>query len=242
MRPSTFTGFCSRHDTSLFKPLDTRPFDVGDQEQLFLLAYRAITCELHAIMLGAIKLQGIYGSRVGRGIDSTDESSPAGQKAVEQMLLSWTTWRYRLKHFDEPILSGSHAGVEHDVVVLDNQPPCLAAASFVALRDIDLAGDLAGTAINILPVSDTKTVAVFSYASQNRGTARELLHRILNATGEYQKYELSKLIVSRISNVLLSPRHFNAWSPAKVRRITEAFVATVQTQRDIEDDSELMLF
>jgi hypothetical protein len=79
---STFTGFCSQHDSSLFRPLDTKPLDVDDREQLFLLAYRAITCELHSIMLGAVKYQTIYKSRVERGTDTPDGSSPAGQKAL----------------------------------------------------------------------------------------------------------------------------------------------------------------
>src|ERR1700683_2516312 len=45
---STFTGLCNEHATRLFKPLDTKPFDFNDREQLFLLAYRSVTRELHA--------------------------------------------------------------------------------------------------------------------------------------------------------------------------------------------------
>jgi hypothetical protein len=239
---STFTGFCSLHDSSLFRPLDMKPLDVDDQEQLFLLAYRAITCELHSVTLGVVHVQNIYKSRVEHGLDAPDESSPAGQKAVEQMLLSWATWRYREKYFDQPLLAGNYGGVVHDVIVLENQPAYLAVSSFVALKDIDLADDLVGTAINILPVSATRTVVVFSYASQDRGAAHAVLDRILKATEDYQKYELSKLILSRISNVLISPRHCGAWSPEKTRKITDAFLASVQSQRDVNDDSDLMLF
>lgn len=44
---STFTGFCCHHDTELFRPLETRPF-ITSKEQLFLLAYRAISKEVYA--------------------------------------------------------------------------------------------------------------------------------------------------------------------------------------------------
>lgn len=44
---STFTGFCSRHDTELFRPLEMTPF-VTSKEQLFLLAYRALSKEVYA--------------------------------------------------------------------------------------------------------------------------------------------------------------------------------------------------
>ncbi len=44
---STFTGFCSHHDAELFRPLETRPFGTS-KEQLFLLAYRALSKEVYA--------------------------------------------------------------------------------------------------------------------------------------------------------------------------------------------------
>ena len=239
---STFAGFCNKHDTDLFQPLDTKPLDITDREQLFLVAYRGITCELHAIMLGVVQIQNLYIQRVERGADSANEKSSAGQRAVEQMLLSWATWRYRHKYYDEPLLSASFTGIEHDVIVMDNQPPCLAVSSFCTLKDMPLTDDLVGVAIGVLPVSNTRTVAVFSYASQDRGIVHATLDRILNAKGHYQKYELSKFIMSRISNVLISPRHFKNWRAVKAKKITEAFVKTLYTQRDVEDDLELMLF
>ena len=67
-----------------FGPLDTKALDGADREQLFFLAYRGITCELHAIMTGVVQLQSLYMARVERGADSPDFSSPAGQKALEQ--------------------------------------------------------------------------------------------------------------------------------------------------------------
>jgi hypothetical protein len=44
---STFTGFCGAHDSALFRPLETVPFD-ATIEQCFLLAFRAISKELFA--------------------------------------------------------------------------------------------------------------------------------------------------------------------------------------------------
>lgn len=239
---STFAGFCNQHDTELFKPLDTKPLDIADREQLFLLAYRAITCELHAITTGAVQLQSLYTARVERGADSPDSSSPAGQKAVEQMLLSWATWRYRNSYYDEPLLRGSFDGVEHDIVDLVDQAPCLAASSFITVRDAPLKEDLVGVAINVLPVSSTRTIAAFSYANKDRGSVRAALDRVLGSTGDVQKYELSKLVLSRISNVLISPRHFDQWSEERRKKIADAFVRTVEGQQDVGEDADFMLF
>jgi hypothetical protein len=43
---STFTGFCSNHDGQLFSPVENKIF-VTQQEQCFLLGYRAIARELY---------------------------------------------------------------------------------------------------------------------------------------------------------------------------------------------------
>lgn len=239
---STFAGFCNQHDTELFKPLDTKPLDAADREQFFLLAYRGITCELHAIMTGVAQLQSLYTARVERGADSPDSSSPAGQKAVEQMLLSWATWRYRHSYYDEPLLRQSFDEVEHDIIDLNDQAPCLAASSFITVRDVPLNEDLVGVAINILPVSSTRTIAAFSYAKKDQGSVRAALDRVLGSGGHVQKYELSKLVLSRISNVLISPRHFGQWREERRKKIADAFVRTVQSQQDVGEDADFMLF
>ncbi|WP_298262078.1 hypothetical protein [Bradyrhizobium sp.] len=239
---STFAGFCNQHDTELFRPLDTKALDAADREQLFLLAYRGITCELHAIMTGVVQLQSLYTARVERGADSPDSSSPAGQKAVEQMLLSWATWRYRHSYYDEPLLRRSFEGVEHEVLDLNDQAPCLAASSFITVKDVPINEELVGVAINILPVSETRTVAAFSYAKKDQGSIRAALDRILGSTGDTQRYELSKLVLSRISNVLISPRHFDQWSEERKKKIADAFVRTVESQQDVGEDADFMLF
>lgn len=46
-RASTFTGFCAKHDAEFFRVLETQPF-VASKEQLFLLAYRALSKEIYA--------------------------------------------------------------------------------------------------------------------------------------------------------------------------------------------------
>jgi hypothetical protein len=239
---STFAGFCNYHDTELFQPLDTKPLNTSDREQLFLLAYRGLSCELHAIMTGVVQVQSLFMARVERGADSGDASSPTGQKAVEQMLLSWATWRYRYRYYDQPLLARSFTGIEHSIIELDNQPPCLAASSFFTLKDVPIGTDLVGVAINVLPISQTKTIVVFSYPNQDRGIVCASLDRILNSSGYLQKYELSKLVLNRISNVLISPDHFGKWGPLKTKIVSEAFMQTLRTQRDVEDDAQLMLF
>jgi hypothetical protein len=240
---SAFPGFCSQHDTQIFEPLDKRPLDPTDQEQLSLLAYRGVSRELHATMDFVSKIQSMHVFRVEQGIDPADEPTPIAMKAVEQMLFFWTTWRYRDQHYDEAIRTMDFSRITHQVLTLQNQPPALAVSSLISLGDMRPGDpDFPGVAVNILPLTDQTTIVVFSYARPIAGKVRSSLDRILTANGDHQKYELSKLIIARTSNFIVAPTHFRAWSADKVERLEHSFVESVVAGRDPEEHQDLMLF
>jgi hypothetical protein len=109
--------------------------------------------------------------------------------------------------------------------------------------------------LNVFPTSATETVVVFSYGSEDVKLAQAALDRVLTTDGEYQKYELSKLVIDRVENFALSPAHYNSWPAAKKAKIRDAFVSTVveastvgamigavTTNEPVGDDTDLMLF
>jgi hypothetical protein len=148
---------------------------------------------------------------------SPDSSSPAGQKAVEQMLLSWATWRYRHRYYDEPLLRQFLRRCR--------------ARRYRRRRDQYPAGKR---------YVDGRRIFLSEARSGNRPRrfgSHPRLDRI-----DVQKYELSKLVLSRISNILISPRHFDQWGAEKAKKITDAFVGTVQSQQDVGEDVDFMLF
>lgn len=44
---STFFGFCDKHDTDIFEPIENNEVDINDLQHKFLLCYRAIAKEYH---------------------------------------------------------------------------------------------------------------------------------------------------------------------------------------------------
>jgi hypothetical protein len=239
---STFTGLCNEHDTTLFAPLDTKPLDVNDREQLFLLAYRSVTRELHAVMEGASKIQAAYMSRVERGLDPKDEASDAGILATGHLLKSFLAWKYREDHFDRALLSRQYDAIEHDVITLANQSPCIAVSSLFSIDEIQRDDDVVRCVLNVLPIDNSRTLAIFSYIKDDRVKAKAALDRILSSGAAYQKYELSKLILTRIENFLLSPTHFESWTPVKAAAIRETFVRTILHEPNAAECADLMLF
>ena len=133
---STFTGLCPEHDRTIFAPIDRGTLDTTNRKQLFLLAYRAVTFELHAIIEKAFMVRNMYRERVKRGWDQPSELSPAGTLAKEDLLHAFITWRYRAAKFDDDLLSHNYANVESDVLVLENQKPCIAVSSLFTIEGI----------------------------------------------------------------------------------------------------------
>lgn len=238
---STFTGLCSHHDHTIFAPIDSRPLGLKNKQQLFLLAYRSITRELHATMEAAIKIQTAYQSRVQRGLDPKDEPSESGLFAVGQMILSHSTWQYRYENFDKSLLEGKFESIQHDIFELD-QRPTIAVSALFSLDEVETKDDVVRVILNVLPIDDERTVVVFSYTGDDRRLARPSLERIFAASGQYQKYELSKLIISSAENFLICPSHFDLWPNQKREKIKECFTSTAMARTRITEHPDLMLF
>ncbi|MBF0128812.1 MAG: hypothetical protein HQL33_02345 [Alphaproteobacteria bacterium] len=239
---STFTGFCATHDNSIFRSLDTQTFDSKNPEHLFLLAYRSVTRELHAVMEGASRIQGAYLWRVDKGLDPSDTPSMIGIEATAQLMKSWETWKYRHQHFDINLVKQNWKAIRHNVFTLESQFPTIAVSALFSFDSMARNADVVRCALNVLPVSNDQTVIVFSYAKPDSQTARRNLTPILLNRNEQQKYELSKLIISKIENFAIAPDWFDSWSADKKKVIQDAFISTMFDSTSLIENKELMIF
>jgi hypothetical protein len=239
---STFAGLCGEHDRELFRPLDTRTLDLTDPEQLFLLAYRSVTRELHAVMESATKIQSAYISRVELGIDPGNEASPAGLFATQHLVNSYETYEYRRINFDANLLARSFDAVEHDVISLRHTQPTIAVSSLFSLDQVLGEDDVVRVALNVVPLDQANSAVILSYTKADCGKAKAALDRVLSAQGEHQKYQLSRLILGSIENFLIAPSYFSTWSREKRNRVKEAFASTLMVGSDVSEHPDLMLF
>jgi hypothetical protein len=236
---STFTGFCANHDSSIFRSLDTQPFDPKKPEHLFLLAYRSVTRELHAVMEGAYKIQSSYSWRVDNGLDPHDASSKAGIIATEHLIKSMATWKYRYQHFDHALLKQNWKAITHNVFTLENHSPTIAVSSLFSFDYIKRNDDVVRCILNVFPVSDHHTVVVFSYAKPDSQAARQKLRPILVSSGKRQKYELSKLIIANMENFAIAPECFDSWSDGKKKAVQNAFVSPYLARQSSKNTKSL---
>jgi hypothetical protein len=135
---STFTGFCARHDSVTFKPLETKPFDENDIEQSFLVGYRALCHEVYT-KSALLKSTPAVRRLADRGL------SPELQREIQG---TWDIWaagtRKGLADFesvkdvmDEQILNGSYSGWARAVISFEGDLCVASTGAISPNRDID---------------------------------------------------------------------------------------------------------
>lgn len=100
---STFTGRCSKHDTELFKSIDTEPLDVDKCEHLRQLAYRSVMREMHTELANANRLWVIREEICKeQQVDPNEVATQASIRSLAFTKKAQEVYRYRRKHFDKP--------------------------------------------------------------------------------------------------------------------------------------------
>lgn len=224
---TTFEGFCSGHDATLFASIDTRPFDLANREQLFLFAYRAVARELHTLMEAATRTQSMYQKRIEAGIDEGNEPELAGMMAVEQMMAAHSTFVYKT-WLDEALLNRNFNFLTHEIIRLSPQPPAIAASVFFDLDTRCYQDEPPRIALNILPISRNETVVIFSFTEADTRPVREYIDDILVTAGEYQRYLISRLLIMHAENFVVAPALFDTWSDDKRDSIRDFFLKTIR--------------
>ena len=237
---TTFEGFCSAHDTDLFLPIDSRPLDVADREQLFLYAYRAVARELHTAMEAGIRTQSIYKQRVEAGIDKGDQPGAAGMLAVELMASAYSTYEYKTA-LDQALTERRYEVLNHEIIRLTNQAPAIAASVFFGLDTRQYDEERPRVALNIFPTAKDETLAIFSFTEKDAVAILEYIRGILESDGFYQKYLLSRTLLMHGENFVVAPSIFDSWPPQKRDAISDFSLKTVRLNSS-EESEHLFLF
>jgi hypothetical protein len=239
---STFTGLCSKHDTELFKSIDTEPLDVDNCEHLQQLAYRSVMREFHTHLLNSEKSWAIHEKFCeAEGVDPAEVATAASIIALNHDKKALQILNYRKKHFDMPLSEGKAPDLQHLIIAMDNQASVLAASALFS-TDFTADGGIIGPTLNVVPLSINKSVAVISYPTEQETKVKADLSKVFDADESTLKYELAKLIIQRVENFALSPAHYEKWADDKKARVLREFEATMIEPKEIADHEDLNIF
>ena len=144
--------------------------------------------------------------------------------------------------FDQALISEDYDKVLYDVIYMTHDAPTLVVCSLFSIDGVSRDGDWVRTTLNVLPLNENESVAVFGYLPSDATLARPSLGLVLNSTGYQQKYLLSKKILNGCQNFVIFPTHYDKWAPDKRAAITEYFVKTLLTGNLDHEDELLYLF
>jgi hypothetical protein len=237
---STFTGLCALHDQELFRPIEVGSFRLTRPEHKFLLAYRAVLKEAHAVRKSAILLQSSYleGAKLGQW--SRDEPSPSGMLAAEWMAKAWFVNEVQTE-FDRTYLNKQWKRVEHRTLTLNVGPSVAVNSMFSTGLESRFGSAAAFVCLNVLPI-ETKTVAIFSFLREDKTPAEHAFGHIWKSTGRQRQYLMSKLILQKCSNFAISPKLFNTFSAEQVESCRAFFEQNILPPDVDRDDRRLFLF
>ena len=238
-KATTFTGLCSDHDNDIFRPIDIVVPDIENSMHLFLLAYRAVFREHHAVIQSAIRIQSTYSKRVESGVDPADESSDFGLLASSHLCNAYETYTYK-RRFDVMYQKLNWTGLKHRIVVLDCQVPTVAVSSMFSMDNID-SDEVPRICLSVIP-REGDVVVIFSCVPEDEFAMVDRIDRIMSSTGYYQKYLISKLILANCDNFVLSPDYFDALTEDRKEAIRLLCARMDIFNSDDYEDENLYLF
>lgn len=211
-RASTFTGFCSEHDNRLFAPLEKREF-VADEEQCFLLAYRALARECYtkeaSASLGQLRQQADKG-----------RSRDAQQQLQALMFLFDVGVRAGVRdnrlykeQFDKMLEAQDFRQLRSYVICLESPPPVMCSAAF--FPEEDFSGCLLQDIADLEATPDLMSVTsfasgksgyvVFSWLEQCDKSCLPMINTLSKVPDEQLASALTRLFFEHIENVFLQP-------------------------------------
>lgn len=238
---STFTGLCAKHDAELFREIDQTEFNPKYSKQKFLLAYRAVTKELHAALRAGYQLQVAYVKQAGAENRNPD-ITPLGVEATNRMLIAYDIYQYRARHFDRYFGDHRASKIQSDIQYFPVAEPTIAASSLFSIPSKNKNLAPSWVILNIFPVSDKSTVVIFTYSERDRLKFRKQNKRVFFGSMEQRKLETSKVIIGRTENFVISPRFFGSWSREKSDTIIHYCRKTVMGSEVKENNANLCLF
>ena len=223
---STFPGFCSSHDTSLFLPIESGTVPIS-RESAFLLGYRTLAYELHAKQEGLVELAKIAGiADAGMPFDRQAEiqteldASAAGMRLGEADLRRWKSdmdRRYARKDWARAdMLAVEFDAILPFVAAFANQPEW----DFAGKRLQHLFEKHPGQASLTVTVAGERTLALFTWFDGVNGVGGQLARSFEAIDADQRATALLRHCLAFCENLHLKPSWWDGLSDAETEDAT----------------------
>jgi hypothetical protein len=235
---SAFTGFCSRHDNEIFKPIEDQDF-IGTPLQCFLLGYRAVAREFFFKKRTAEAIDDLKGMDRGKSVRA--------QEQIQQFLQVYETGtnaglRDIGKHksqFDEALVNGD-VTIYHYYIIDLVEPPSIMCSGGV-FPDYDFQGTQLQDLLNL---DRTPSLITFSsFATQSGGAvvfswlkdSDAVCQNLVNSLDRLSDQELPSAVVrfffEYCENIFMSPSWWESLADTQQQVLIDRFSQTLDLRR-----------
>jgi hypothetical protein len=225
---TTFAGLCAPHDAKLFAPIDQRPLDLEDREQLFLLAYRSVLRQAHSIPTGTRILKRVAEKRTQLGLPD-HEVAAAASGPVRRLRDDVGPISEEKDAFDRAYLGSEFGDVEHEIAWTLPSPPSLAVSSFFSLGRNSRNHRQLPVALNVFP-HDGRHAIVLSYRKPSKPLAQNLVFALKQTSGEERLRALSRLVLKDCEHFVLRPSLYSSFGNEQEQLMRDCFLGTLYTE------------
>lgn len=211
-RASTFTGFCSTHDTQIFSPIETRAFD-GSEDQLFALAYRSFSREAYT-KSSASDVVGLYAQMdKGRSLDKQHEVQMLAFLNSIGVNAGLRDNAHYKEFFDKALVAGDFSAARGFILSYPNPPPVMCSASFFPEQDFqgNVLQDLSDLTnipemLSVTSYFDgTQGLIAFTWLGDEVDICKAFINSIRQLDEESLTPALIRMFFEHIENVHISP-------------------------------------
>ena len=135
-KASTFKGFCSYHDRTIFEPIEGANRFSGSLEECFLLGYRALAFEIYKKKAQLSWLDLNQEMDRGKSLVRQKQMVKIRRELSAYTLKGWEDFSRYKKAFDQVLLSQDFSTQRGYVIEIDGPPPVMCCTGFQPLQDV----------------------------------------------------------------------------------------------------------
>jgi hypothetical protein len=255
-KASTFSGFCAEHDQHIFKPIDLNPYYIGNSEQEFLFAYRALAKQYYTdINMLGVELERMRDpSQNLKGLNF-DQSQAMRifeflEQRIDQLNLDIKDHKQNQEAMNYFLANKRFDRLITHWLVFEEEYGVAVSSSFAIYKDINgiivndiykLKTYIPSIFLTVFP-QDGKTYILISYLHKSRHIYNFIKSQVVNKSIQEQKIIISNIILANVENFFISPRLFNTLGEDRQRKIFDAYSSTVRWKPALLFDVRLNLF
>ncbi|WP_256930995.1 YecA family protein [Bacillus thuringiensis] len=231
-KATTFTGFCDKHDTLVFKDIETKEIDVTSNKQCFLFAYRAFALELHKKKESLKSRQQLFKVRPTL---SKEIEFIAQYRYAELALNDVSVYK---KFFDKALINENYDMIQSTTFTFDYEVSMAACGGFTLTYDIkgnkmndihSMEDERLKTLFFTIIPNNGKTYFIFSWIKYDNAFFKDYIQQLEGLTEEQFKTYINNFLPSYTENLVVAPSLWSSFTKHQKDAFFKLFSADVET-------------